>query len=57
MPLSPALRELVNTHASGLVIAAQARADGATTLRESALARVRDGTTSLAEAIACTDAP
>ena len=57
MPVSPALRELVNTQASGQTIAAHARADGATSLRESALARVRDGTTSIAEAIASTDAP
>jgi len=57
MPVSPALRELVNARASGQAIAAHARADGAMSLRESALARVRDGTTSIAEAIACTDAP
>ncbi|PMS23270.1 GspE family protein [Trinickia dabaoshanensis] len=55
MRISPAMRDLINTPANGQAIAAQARADGATSLRESALARVGDGTTSIAEAIAATD--
>lgn len=56
MTLSAATRELVNAGASGQAIAAQASADGATDLRASALALVREGATSLAEAIAATDA-
>ncbi|RDU94833.1 GspE/PulE family protein [Trinickia dinghuensis] len=56
MSMSPALRELVNARASGQAIAEQAKADGAASLREAALALVRAGTTSLAEAIAATDA-
>lgn len=56
MALSPTVRELVNSGASGQAIAEQARADGATALRAAALALVREGTTSLAEAIAATDA-
>jgi type IV pilus assembly protein PilB len=57
MPISPAIRALVNASASGQAIAAQAKADGAASLREAALAHVRAGTTSLAEAIASTDSP
>ncbi|MGN6651317.1 GspE/PulE family protein [Trinickia sp.] len=56
MALSPAMRDLVNAGASGQTIAGQARADGMTALRAAALALVREGTTSLAEAIAATDA-
>lgn len=56
MTLSPAMRELVNTRASGQAIAEQARMEGTGALRAAALALVRDGTTSLAEAIATTDA-
>jgi len=56
MAISPAIRELVNAKASAQAIAAQARAEGAASLREAALAHVRAGTTSLAEATACTDA-
>jgi type IV pilus assembly protein PilB len=56
MAPSPALRELVNAGASGQAIAEQARLDGSTSLRAAALALVREGTTSLAEALAATDA-
>ncbi|WP_206951066.1 GspE/PulE family protein [Trinickia acidisoli] len=56
MPTSLAIRELVNAGATGQAIARQAQADGAASLREAALTRVREGATSLAEAIAATDA-
>ena len=56
MPISTTLRELIVTRASGLALAAQARADGVHSLRHAALARVRDGTTSLAEATSATEA-
>jgi type IV pilus assembly protein PilB len=57
MPVSEALRELIVTKQGAQVIARQARAEGVATLRDAALARVRDGTTSLAEALAATDTP
>jgi type IV pilus assembly protein PilB len=50
------VRELVSAGASTQALARQAQADGAAPLREAALARVRDGVTSVAEAIATTDA-
>jgi type IV pilus assembly protein PilB len=55
MPISDAMRELIVTRASAHEIARQARSDGVLTLREAALARVRDGTTSLAEAFGTTE--
>jgi type IV pilus assembly protein PilB len=56
MSVSPVLRELINSKASGQALAKQAKAEGAASLREAALAHVREGTTSLAEAISITDA-
>lgn len=56
MALSPGIGALVNAGASCQSIAEQARIDGATSLRAAALALVREGATSLAEAIAATDA-
>jgi type IV pilus assembly protein PilB len=56
MPVSDALRELIVARASAHEIARRAREDGVLTLREAALARVRDGTTSLAEAFSATEA-
>ncbi|MGF6756514.1 type IV pilus assembly protein PilB [Paraburkholderia sp. GAS42] len=55
MPISDATRELIVTRAGTHAIARQAQAEHVGTLRESALARVRDGTTSLAEALAATE--
>jgi type IV pilus assembly protein PilB len=57
MPVSEALRDLIVAKQGAQVIARQARAEGVATLRDAALARVRDGTTSLAEALAATDTP
>jgi type IV pilus assembly protein PilB len=57
MPISAAMRDLIVARRSSHDISKQARAEGLGTLREAALARVRDGTTSLAEALAATDAP
>jgi len=57
MPISAALRERIVAKEGPHALARQARADGAATLREAALARVRDGTTSLAEALAATESP
>lgn len=56
MTVSPAVRELVNSGASGQALAKQAKAEGAASLREAVLARVLEGTTSLAEALSITDA-
>ena len=56
MPASPALRELISAGASSHALGRQAYADGAAPLRVAALACVREGVTSLAEAIAVTDA-
>lgn len=55
VPSSPALCELIGAGASLQAITRQARAEGASSLREAALARVRDGVTSIAEALAATD--
>ncbi|RQH01101.1 GspE/PulE family protein [Paraburkholderia dinghuensis] len=55
MPVSAAIRERIVAKQGAHAIAQQARADGAATLREAALERVRDGTTSLAEALSATD--
>lgn len=57
MPVTAAMRERLVAKPGAHAIAQQARADGASTLREAALARVRDGTTSLAEALSATDSP
>jgi type IV pilus assembly protein PilB len=56
MPIGTALRDLIVARASALALAAQAEVDGVRTLRHAALARVRDGTTSLAEATSATEA-
>lgn len=56
MPVSTAMRDMIVTRRSAHDIARQARVEGVGTLRDAALARVRDGTTSLAEALAATDA-
>jgi type IV pilus assembly protein PilB len=56
MPASPALRELVSAGACTQALARQAYADGAAPLRVAALACVREGVTSIAEAVAATDA-
>ncbi|MDR3096288.1 MAG: GspE/PulE family protein [Paraburkholderia sp.] len=57
MPVSAVMRDLIVAQRSAHEIARQARAEGVATLRDAALARVRDGTTSLAEALCATDAP
>jgi type IV pilus assembly protein PilB len=55
MPVSDAMRELIVTRASTQTLAQQARAEAVGTLRDAALARVIDGTTSLAEALCATE--
>jgi type IV pilus assembly protein PilB len=55
MPVSDAIRELIVTRASTQTLAQQARAEAVGTLRDAALARVIDGTTSLAEALCATE--
>lgn len=56
MPVPESMRDLIVTRAGTQAISAHAQNDGhATTLRDAALARVRDGTTSLAEALAATE--
>ncbi|ALK29281.1 GspE/PulE family protein [Burkholderia plantarii] len=56
MTVSDALRERIVGRAGSLALARQAREDGMRTLRDAALERVYDGTTSLDEALAITDA-
>ncbi len=56
MPVSVAMRDMIVARRSAQDIARLARTEGVATLRDAALARVRDGTTSLAEALAATDA-
>lgn len=55
MPVSDAMRELVVRRAGTHEIARQAQAEQVQTLREAALARAFDGTTSLAEALSATE--
>jgi type IV pilus assembly protein PilB len=56
MPVTDVMRDLIVHRASAQDIARQARAERVATLRDAAVARVRDGTTSVAEAMAATDA-
>ena len=56
MPVSAAMRESIVSRASHDMLAQQARSEGIAALRRAALERVRDGTTSLAEAISSTEA-
>ncbi len=55
MPVSDAMRELIVERAGTHELARLAQAEQVTTLRDAALARVCDGTTSLAEALAATE--
>jgi type IV pilus assembly protein PilB len=55
MPVSDAMRELIVASAGTHELARLARNEQVATLRDAALARVRDGTTSLAEALAATE--
>jgi type IV pilus assembly protein PilB len=57
MPVTAAMRERIVAKQSAHALAQQARTDGTATLRDAALTRVRDGTTSLAEALCATDSP
>jgi len=56
MPISAAMRESIVSRTSHDTLARQARAEGIATLRRAALDRVREGVTSLAEAVASTEA-
>jgi type IV pilus assembly protein PilB len=55
MPVSDAMRELIVARAGTHEIARQAHVERVRTLREAALARAFDGTTSLAEALSATE--
>lgn len=55
MPVTPALRELIASRAPMHQLASAIRAAGVNTLRESALAYVRNGTTTLHEALTVTE--
>ncbi|KAF1030188.1 MAG: Type II secretion system protein E [Burkholderia plantarii] len=55
MRVTDALRQKIVARAAQASLAQQAREDGMHSLREAALARVRDGTTSLDEALAATE--
>jgi type IV pilus assembly protein PilB len=57
MPISGAMREIIVARGSARALARQARNEGVLSLRDAALASVRAGTTSLAEALAATEAP
>ncbi|MBC8737916.1 GspE family protein [Paraburkholderia sp. UCT31] len=55
MPVSDAMREQIVASAGAHELARLAQMEQVATLRDAALARVRDGTTSLAEALAATE--
>ncbi len=55
MPVSEAIESIILGHGSALDIAHQARREGVKTLRESGLLKVKQGLTSLAEVLACTN--
>ncbi|MDR6446156.1 UNVERIFIED_ORG: type IV pilus assembly protein PilB [Burkholderia sp. 1263] len=55
MPVSDAMREMIVASAGTHELARLAQTEQVATLRDAALARVRDGTTSLAEALAATE--
>ncbi|MFL9905125.1 GspE/PulE family protein [Paraburkholderia sp. RL17-337-BIB-A] len=55
MPVSDAMRELIVARAGSHELARLAQTERVASLRDAALARVRDGTTSLAEALAATE--
>jgi type IV pilus assembly protein PilB len=55
MPVSDAMRELIVASAGTHEIARLAQTENVSSLRDAALERVRDGTTSLAEALAATE--
>ncbi|NML35170.1 GspE/PulE family protein [Paraburkholderia antibiotica] len=55
MPVSDAMREMIVAGAGAHELARLAQTEQVATLRDAALARVRDGTTSLAEALAATE--
>jgi type IV pilus assembly protein PilB len=57
LPISAEIRDLMVAGRGAHEIAREARNSGVSTLRDAALALVRDGTTSLAEALAATEAP
>lgn len=56
MPISDAMRALIVTHRSTHDLAVQAKQEGVQSLREAGLAKVCDGTTSLEEVCAVTEA-
>ena len=55
MPISEEIQRIILSHGTALDIAAQARAEGVRTLRESGLVKVRLGLTSLEEVLAVTN--
>jgi type IV pilus assembly protein PilB len=55
MPVSGPMRELIIERCSAQALARQANDEGVVTLRMAALAHVRAGITSLAEAVAATE--
>jgi type IV pilus assembly protein PilB len=55
MPVSEAMRELIVANAGTHALARLAQAERVRTLRDAALALVRDGTTSLPEALSATE--
>jgi len=56
MPISAPMREIIVARGSAQALAQQARDEGVLSLRDAALASVRAGVTSLAEAMAATEA-
>jgi type IV pilus assembly protein PilB len=55
MPVSDAMRELIVVRTGTHTLTQLAEAEHVSTLREAALHRVRDGTTSLSEALSATE--
>lgn len=56
MPITEAMQQIILRGGSALEIAAQARAEGVRSLRESGLRKVKLGVTSLEEVLGCTNA-
>ncbi|HEY9192752.1 MAG TPA: type IV-A pilus assembly ATPase PilB [Methyloversatilis sp.] len=55
MPISDEIAHIIMTNGNSIDIAAQARREGVKDLRQSGLLKVRQGVTSLAEVLACTN--
>jgi type IV pilus assembly protein PilB len=55
MPISDEIAHIIMTNGNSIDVANQARRDGVRDLRQSGLLKVKQGVTSLAEVLACTN--